>query len=373
MPPLSVTFVVGARPNFMKVAPLIHEARSRRVPAYLIHTGQHFSPEMSKAFFDDLDIPEPDCNLGVSGDTQIQQMAAIMARLEPVLSARAADTLVVVGDVTSTVAAALTGVKLGIRVAHVEAGLRSFDRTMPEEINRIVTDSVSDLLFITEPSGRENLLREGVPEERIFFTGNVMIDTLLRHRARARQSKVLEELRLTPREYGVVTLHRPSNVDDPARLLEVLHLLDTIGRRLRLVFPVHPRTQQRMQASGVAPANLLIVPPQGYLDFIHLMANARLVLTDSGGIQEETTILGVPCLTMRENTERPITLTRGTNRLIGVEPTRILAVANEALDAPMPDAVMPELWDGAAAARILEVLQNTASAATVPHAESLTR
>jgi UDP-N-acetylglucosamine 2-epimerase (non-hydrolysing) len=171
----------------------------------------------------------------------------------------------------------------------------------------------------------------------------------------------------------VVTLHRPSNVDDPARLLEVLHLLDTIGRRLRLVFPVHPRTQQRMQASGVAPANLLIVPPQGYLDFIHLMANARLVLTDSGGIQEETTILGVPCLTMRENTERPITLTRGTNRLIGVEPTRILAVANEALDAPMPDAVMPELWDGAAAARILEVLQNTASAATVPHAESLTR
>jgi UDP-N-acetylglucosamine 2-epimerase (non-hydrolysing) len=312
---------------------------------------------MSRAFFDDLEIPEPDCNLGVSGGTQIEQMAGIMARLEPVLSERTKDTLVVVGDVTSTVAAALTGIKLGIRVAHVEAGLRSFDRKMPEEINRIVTDSISDLLFTTEPSGRENLLREGVAPERIVFAGNVMIDTLLRHREKARGSKVLEALDLDPHQYGIVTLHRPSNVDDEARLVEIVQLLENIGQRLRLVFPVHPRTQQRMQAAGLAPKNLVIIPPQGYLDFVQLMANARLVLTDSGGIQEETTILRVPCLTMRENTERPITITRGTNRLVGVDPDNIFKATLNVLDAPPTDGPLPELWDGAAAGRIVDALE----------------
>ena len=353
---MPLTFVVGARPNFMKVAPLLKEARSRNVPSYLIHTGQHFSPEMSRTFFEELEIPEPDINLEVSGGTQIEQMAEIMKRLEPVLLSRADSTLVVVGDVTSTAAAALVASKLGIRLAHVEAGLRSFDRRMPEENNRIVTDALSDLLFITEPSGRENLLREGIPPERIFFVGNVMIDTLLSHLEKAARSNVLETLGLAPREYGVVTLHRPSNVDDLDQLARLVQLLERIGEQLKLVFPVHPRTAQRMQAAGLRAGRVMLVPPQGYLDFVHLMANARLVLTDSGGIQEETTILRVPCLTMRENTERPVTITRGTNRLVGTDPDTIYSAALEALQSPLRNGTMPDLWDGGASGRILDVL-----------------
>jgi UDP-N-acetylglucosamine 2-epimerase (non-hydrolysing) len=353
----SVTFVVGARPNFIKIAPLLHEARQRRLSARLIHTGQHFSPEMSRTFFEDLEIPEPDCNLGVSSGTPVEQMADIMKGLEPVLRERTGDTLVVVGDVTSTVAAALVGVRIGMRVAHVEAGLRSFDRTMPEEINRIVTDAVSDYLFTTEASGNENLLREGVPPDRIFFVGNVMIDSLLRHRNKAARSTVLGELQLEARGYVIVTLHRPSNVDDPARLRQLVQVLDTIGERIQVIFPVHPRTRERLSASGVRPSHITLVPPQSYLDFVHLMANARAVLTDSGGIQEETTILQVPCLTLRENTERPVTITHGTNRLVGVDPANIAAAAIEALESPPSETRMPDLWDGAAAGRILDTLQ----------------
>jgi UDP-N-acetylglucosamine 2-epimerase (non-hydrolysing) len=357
MKELSITFIVGARPNFIKIAPLLYEARRRRLRVRLIHTGQHFSPEMSRSFFEDLEIPEPDCNLGVSSGTQVEQMAAIMTGLEPVLRERPEDMLVVVGDVTSTVAAALVGAKTGLRVAHVEAGLRSYDRTMPEEINRIVTDAVSDYLFTTEPSGEENLLREGVPPHKIFFVGNVMIDTLLRHRNKATRSNALTELRLEPRGYVIVTLHRPSNVDDPARLSELVNVLDTIGEGIRVIFPVHPRTRERLLASDLRPSNITLIPPQSYLDFVHLMANARAVLTDSGGIQEETTILQVPCLTMRDNTERPVTITRGTNRLVGVNPGKIAAAALETLKSPPTETKMPELWDGAAAGRIIDALQ----------------
>jgi UDP-N-acetylglucosamine 2-epimerase (non-hydrolysing) len=352
-----ITLVAGARPNFIKIASLIHESRSREITAYVVHTGQHFSPEMSSTFFDDLNIPEPDCNLGIAAGTPIEQMAQIMIKLEPLLSERARDPLVVVGDVTSTLAAALVGVKLGIRLAHVEAGLRSFDRDMPEEINRVLTDAASDLLFTTEPSARDNLLREGISPERIFFVGNVMIDTLLRYRQRASESAVLKTLGLTSGMYALATLHRPSNVDDPERLGRLLDVLERIAQDLPVVFSVHPRTAQRMNGTASNSKKMLILGPQRYLDFVQLMSNARLVLTDSGGIQEETTILGVPCLTMRDNTERPVTIACGTNRLVGVEPKRILAETLELLHSPAQRHDMPELWDGAAAGRIFDVLE----------------
>ena len=356
MADLSLTIVAGARPNFIKVAALMHEVTRRHLSFRLIHTGQHFSHEMSKSFFDDLEIPEPDVNLEISGGTQIQQLAQIMTALEPLMRERPQDILVVVGDVTSTVAAALTASKLGIPVAHVEAGLRSFDRTMPEEINRIVTDALADYLFTTEPSGEENLLREGVSASKIFFTGNVMIDTLLRFREKAARSSVLSDWHLEPRSYAVATMHRPANVDDPARFSRLLNVLEQISVRIPVFFPVHPRTRQRIDASGVNSSRIVFAPPQSYLDFVHLIANARMVLTDSGGVQEETTILNVPCLTMRENTERPITINCGTNRLVGVEPEGILGAAIQTLESAPQPVRMPELWDGHAGARIIDVL-----------------
>ena len=356
MADLSLTIVAGARPNFIKVAALMHEVTRRHLSFRLIHTGQHFSHEMSKSFFDDLEIPEPDVNLEISGGTQIQQLAQIMTALEPLMRERPQDILVVVGDVTSTVAAALTASKLGIPVAHVEAGLRSFDRTMPEEINRIVTDALADYLFTTEPSGEENLLREGVSASKIFFTGNVMIDTLLRFREKAARSSVLSDWHLEPRSYAVATMHRPANVDDPARFSRLLNVLEQISVRIPVFFPVHPRTRQRIDASGVNSSRIVLAPPQSYLDFVHLIANARMVLTDSGGVQEETTILNVPCLTMRENTERPITINCGTNRLVGVEPEGILGAAIQTLESAPQPVRMPELWDGHAGVRIIDVL-----------------
>lgn len=331
--------------------------------AQLIHTGQHFSPEMSRSFFEELDIPEPDQNLAVSAGTQTEQTAEIMKRMEGVLTARRPDILVVVGDVTSTLASSLVASKLGIRVAHVEAGLRSFDRSMPEEINRIVTDALSDYLFVTEPSGRENLLREGVAPEKIFFVGNVMIDTLLRFREKAAQSKILEELGLEPRQYGVATLHRPANVDEPVRLTELIGVLQGIATRIPVVFPVHPRTRQRLESAGLEMKGVRLLPPQGYLDFLRLISESRLVLTDSGGIQEETTILQVPCLTLRENTERPVTIHNGTNRLVGVQPDDIRAAAMEVLNSGNPTNRIPELWDGNAAKRILDVIERLSRAA----------
>jgi UDP-N-acetylglucosamine 2-epimerase (non-hydrolysing) len=349
---------VGARPNFMKMAPVLAEMRRRGgFAARLIHTGQHFSPEMSDAFFRELEMPEPDINLEVGGGTATAQTAEIMRRLEPLYAADRPAAVVVVGDVTSTMAAAVAAIQQQIPVAHVEAGLRSFDRRMPEELNRILTDSISSFLFVTEPSGVRNLRAEGVEAGKIHLVGNVMIDTLMRFREKAAASPILETLGLCPRSYAVVTLHRPSNVDDPAQLAKLHGALVEVSRQLPVVFPVHPRTQARLAERRASPApGLKLIPPLGYLDFLRLMAEARLVLTDSGGIQEETTVLQVPCLTLRENTERPVTVEQGTNRLIGVDPAAIVEAAKQALAAPQGPARIPEKWDGQAAGRILDVL-----------------
>jgi len=357
-----ITCVVGARPNFMKIGPILREMSGRpRFQPWLVHTGQHYSPEMSDALFSDLGIPKPDVHLGVGPGTQTQQTADIMRALETVFLERPADVVLVVGDVNSTMAASLVAAKLGIRIAHVEAGLRSGDRRMPEEINRLVTDALSDYLFASEPSGRRNLLAEGVPAERIFLVGNVMIDTLLAFRRRAAESGVLDRLQLVPKRYCLVTLHRPSNVDEPDRLRGLVNMLHQLSKKLPIVFPVHPRTRSRIEEAGFDTGGLLLTPPLGYLDFLRLTSDARLVLTDSGGVQEETTILSVPCLTLRENTERPITMEEGTNRLVGIEPEAIFQAALEALNAPMPNRPAPALWDGKASGRILDVLERQLS------------
>ena len=342
----------------MKIAPIMAELQRRpRLKGRLIHTGQHFSPDMSDAFFRDLDLPQPDENLGIGAGTQSGQTAAIMLAIERCFLDQRPDLALVVGDVTSTVAVALVAAKMDIPLAHVEAGLRSFDRRMPEEINRIVTDALSEYLFVTEPSGIRNLRAEGVSMEKIFFTGNVMIDTLIRFRESAAQSQVLERLGVCRGAYVLATLHRPSNVDDPGQLHGLADLLMTIARRLPVVFPVHPRTERRMREAQLSSTGLILTPPLGYLDFLQLMTGARLVLTDSGGIQEETTVLQVPCLTLRENTERPITVEIGTNRLVGTDPAKALEAALQVLsEAPRP-ARIPELWDGHAAGRILAVLE----------------
>jgi len=343
----------------MKIGPIFEEARRRpRLKLRLIHTGQHYSSEMSDSFFQDLSIPAPDINLGVGGGSHTSQTAAIMQRLEPELDAHRPDLLLLVGDVNSTMAAALVAAKAGIPIAHIEAGLRSFDRGMPEEINRIVTDALSDYLFASEPSGVTNLRAEGVPESKIFLVGNVMIDTLLRFRGRAAQTRVWERFGLERRSYAVVTLHRPANVDDTVKLGSLLEVLVEIARKLPVVFPVHPRTRQRMEAIDFSRDGIILAPPMGYLEFLGLMGEARMILTDSGGIQEESTLLGVPCLTMRRNTERPITIEKGTNRLVGDDPATILRIGFETLQEPLPAVgAGPELWDGKAAARILDVIE----------------
>ena len=357
---IQVSAIVGARPNFVKMAPILEEARRR--PAFqcrLIHTGQHYSPEMSATFFDDLGIPAPDVNLEIGSGSHTAQTAGVMLRLEAELNERRPDLVVVAGDVNSTLAAALVASKLGIPVAHVEAGLRSFDRDMPEEINRVVTDVLSDYLFASEPSGVTNLLAEGIPKEKICLAGNVMIDTLMKFRDKAAQTSVLERLGLERGGYAVATLHRPSNVDGMEHLASLVSMLTELARYLPVVFPVDPRTKERMASAGLGECGLILTEPLGYLEFLRLTSEARLVLTDSGGIQEETTILQVACLTMRENTERPITIEQGTNRLVGTDPKRILRAALEALDAPPRFLAPPELWDGKASARILDVLERS--------------
>ena len=350
--------VCGARPNFMKVAPIVRElARVGTADSFLVHTGQHYDEKMSHLFFDELGIPKPDMNLSVGSASHAQQTAEVMKRIEPVMLAQHPTWVVVVGDVNSTVAAALVASKLGIKVAHVEAGLRSFDRAMPEEINRLVTDALSDVLFVTEQSGIDNLRREGVAEEKVHLVGNVMVDTLLQHRQRAESSDILARLGLETGHYAALTLHRPSNVDDANVMGGILDALAQVAADLPVVFPAHPRTQGRLDALGLSPrvasAKLRLIDPLGYLDFLKLMADATLVLTDSGGIQEETTALGVPCLTLRENTERPVTITVGTNRLTGTSPERILAAYRDIRDNPLREAGIPELWDGKAAERIV--------------------
>jgi UDP-N-acetylglucosamine 2-epimerase (non-hydrolysing) len=355
---MKIVAVAGARPNFMKIAPLMWEiGRCADIDAYLVHTGQHYDERMSRLFFEELKIPRPDIDLGVGSGSHAAQTAEVMKRFEPVLLEQRPDAVVVVGDVNSTIACALTAVKLSVPVAHVEAGLRSFDRTMPEEINRVLTDAISHWLFVTEPRGVANLRREGVPEDRIFLVGNVMIDTLLACRELSRRSAILEDLRLTGRPYGVLTLHRPANVDDPGVLGGVLAAIGRLQRELPIVFPIHPRTRKALAGRDLtAMPGLIIVEPLGYLDFMKLVSEARLVLTDSGGIQEETTVLGVPCLTLRNNTERPITIEEGTNTLVGLDPGRIVAAAQRALGRPCEAPPTPELWDGRAASRIVDIL-----------------
>ena len=357
MKTIPIACIVGARPNFMKIAPLMEELRNW--PCFvtrLIHTGQHFSPEMSAAFFRDLGMPEPDENLEVGSGTQIEQAAAIMTALERAFVRNRPGLVLVVGDVTSTLAAALVASKLQIPLGHVEAGLRSFDRGMPEEVNRVVTDALSDYLFVSEPSGVQNLRAEGVPEHKIFFVGNVMIDTLLRFLPKAMESTILTQLGVASTSYALATLHRPANVDDPVQLRCFLEMLTGIAKRIPVVFPVHPRTRHGIENANLPTEGMILTPPLGYLDFLRLMADARFVLTDSGGIQEETTVLQVPCLTLRDNTERPITVEVGTNRLVGTDAENGLRAALGLLEEPPAQARTPELWDGHASARIVSIL-----------------
>jgi UDP-N-acetylglucosamine 2-epimerase (non-hydrolysing) len=357
---VDVLTIAGARPNFMKIAPLcwalrgIDGARHR-----IVHTGQHYDKNMSDVFFEELDIDPVWRNLNVGSGTHAKQTADIMVAFEPVLDEAQPSVVVVVGDVNSTIACALVATKKGFPVAHVEAGLRSFDRSMPEEINRILTDAISDTLFVTERAGEENLAREGVPKERVFMTGNVMIDTLLRLRPKAAQRDLPARLGLAPRGYAVLTLHRPSNVDDAGRLAAIVGALADVGKSCPIVFPMHPRTRTRLASVGLDVATLpgvRVCDPLSYLDFLGLMDGARLLLTDSGGIQEEACVLRVPCLTLRDNTERPVTVDVGINRLVGSDPARIRAEALRALDAGAPSAAVPPLWDGRAAERIVKVL-----------------
>jgi UDP-N-acetylglucosamine 2-epimerase (non-hydrolysing) len=378
---MKILSVVGARPNFVKIAPILRALAAAKVSdghveSVLVHTEQHYDDNMSAAFFADLAIGRPNYTLGVGSGTHAVQTAEIMRRFEPVVIEERPDVVLVVGDVNSTVACALTAAKLGVRVAHVEAGLRSFDRSMPEEINRIATDALSEFLFTTEEAANENLQREGHPAEQIFFVGNVMIDSLLACRRLAERSPILERLGLTPDRYGsdyaLVTMHRPSNVDAPDTLGALLAAFADLAWEIPVVFPVHPRTRKRIEEFGlthyvhpmlqagsptvICPGRISLLDPIGYVDFLRLMSGARVVLTDSGGMQEETTCLGVPCLTLRENTERPVTVTTGTSTLVGSDPVRILAGARGALGNGKRPTTLPPLWDGRAADRIVRIL-----------------
>ena len=371
---MKIVCVVGTRPNFVKIAPLLKEMyRNSEIEPRLIHTGQHYDAEMSGSFFHDLDIPPPDFNLEVRASSSVSQIQEMMKRLETVLTDEQPDMVVVVGDVNSTLAGALTAARLGIPVAHVEAGLRSHDRSMPEEINRVMTDAVSDLLFVSEPSGVENLRQEGFPADGIFLVGNVMIDTLKRSLVRAYRSTVLVDLGLTdkpgvpPRKkYAVLTLHRQGLVDHPDVFKRLWEALEDLAREILIIFPVHPRTQERLQESGIEfrrqggssddGRGIRMIAPLPYLQFLHLQSAAVMVMTDSGGVQEETTALGIPCLTLRENTERPITVTEGTNTIVGLDPERIRVEARQLLTGPGKPAGIPRLWDGYASQRIVKTL-----------------
>jgi len=362
---IRVLAVAGARPNFMKIAPLMHEFARRpdRFEPILVHTGQHYDQKMSDSFFRDLGIPEPDVNLGVGSGSHGHQTAQVLMKIEDLLIERKPHVVLVVGDVNSTVAATLAAIKLDIPVAHVESGLRSGDRKMPEELNRILTDSVSEWLFTTEASAEENLLREGIPIEKIHFVGNVMIDTLLSHKEKADKLDTVERLGLTPKRYAVLTLHRPSNVDSADQLRRLFEVLGRLNQDIPVVFPIHPRTAKAVEENlgGMKP-DLHMTDPLGYLDFLRLLTDAQMVLTDSGGIQEETTALGVPCLTLRENTERPITVTEGTNEIVGTDPQAIEEAIERLRSEPPREGRRPELWDGDAAVRIVDILERDLTA-----------
>jgi len=356
-----VISVVGARPNFMKIAP-IHKAFQKyngKIQHLICHTGQHYDENMSKVFFEDLELPEPHFYLGIGSGSHAEQTARIMIEFEKVLLVEKPDLIIVVGDVNSTIACTLVATKLKIKAAHVEAGLRSFDRDMPEEINRLLTDAISDYLFVTEKSGIENLKNEGVSNGKVFFTGNVMIDSLTNYLHKAKVSNIHNEYQLEKGKYVLVTLHRPSNVDTKEGLKALLHLLNTVAEKRKLLFPIHPRTKSNMIKFGLdntLEENVVLTDPIGYIDFLALTKDAELIITDSGGIQEESTYLGVQCITVRNNTERPITVEIGTNQLIGTDLSKVEKAALEVLDGKIKTGKIPELWDGKAAERIAEIL-----------------
>lgn len=359
---MEIMHVVGARPNFMKVAPVMAAlAQTNAATQRLVHTGQHYDASMSDVFFQQLGLPQPDINLEVGSGSHAVQTAQIMMRVEDVVVARRPDLVLVYGDVNSTVAAALVSAKLGIRIGHVEAGLRSFDRTMPEEINRLVTDQLADLLFTPSADGTENLAREGIAADKVHLVGNVMIDTLVRLLPLAEQQDVIDRLALQAQGYGLVTLHRPSNVDDPAMLDRIMQALLDISQDLPLVLPLHPRTRQQLQTQKLqlTARNLRLVDPLGYLDFLALQRHALLVITDSGGVQEETTYLGIPCLTVRENTERPVTVSLGTNRLVGHDMQLLQVAVQEIRAGLVRPGQIPPLWDGRAGQRIAQAILAT--------------
>lgn len=361
---LKVINVVGARPNFMKVAPIVQamKRREREFSPLIIHTGQHYDLMMSDAFLRDLDLPQPDFDLQVGSASHAAQTAAVMERFEPVVLRENPDWVLVVGDVNSTLACALVCAKLGVKVGHVEAGLRSRDRSMPEEINRILTDQIGDLLFTPSEDANQNLKAEGIPDERIRLVGNIMIDSLFQYLTRAKESTIRQDLELVDQDYAVLTLHRPTNVDEPETFSRILDALEEICHSLPIIFPVHPRTKKTISELGLlkrinSNINLRMIEPLGYLDFLGLYSHARLVMTDSGGLQEETTVLGIPCLTLRENTERPITVELGTNTIVGTDRDKITTAAFAALNGSIiGDRRVPPLWDGHTADRILDAL-----------------
>ncbi len=362
-----LAIVAGARPNFMKIAPLLHAIEKHSdIQTTLIHTGQHHDKNLSDIFFEQLDIKRPDVSLGISGGSHASQTARIMESIEPIFLAgssrgRAFDRLVVVGDVNSTMAAAVTAAKLNLPVSHVEAGLRSFDRTMPEETNRLITDAISLQLLVSEPAGVENLLREGHPPDRVHLVGNLMIDTLKRLLLVARDLTVLSDIGVQAGRYGVVTLHRPSNVDSAQTLTQIMRVLVDVSKHLPLVFPIHPRTQAKIEQFGLkslceSSSGIITTPPLGYLEFLALTSSAKLIVTDSGGLQEESTALGIPCLTMRENTERPCTVSEGSSTLVGNDAEALGRQIDAVLNGSYDVGSCPELWDGHAAERIVPLL-----------------
>jgi len=361
--PKKIHLIAAARPNFMKIAPLYHAlVKENWVTPFIIHTGQHYDLNMSDAFFHDLGLPEPHIHLNVGSGTHAEQTGKVLIEYEKVLFEKKPDLVIVVGDVNSTVAAALAAVKLGIKVAHLEAGLRSFDRTMPEEINRIITDSIADILWTPSPDGDENLLKEGIPPEKIQRVGNIMIDSLEMMRGRIEKESTYLQFGLKQGEYGLVTLHRPANVDDPVNLKRICQVINKIMEKTKLVFPVHPRTRKNLDAFGLlkelqSNENLYMTDPISYVPFMSLVFNCWFVLTDSGGIQEETTYLGIPCLTLRPNTERPITVTQGTNKLCNLNNVNIYV--ENILNKDNQETTVPDLWDGHTAVRIVEALTKT--------------
>jgi len=359
---MKITLIAGARPNFMKIAPIIKniqkaQQQGANLQYRLVHTGQHYDKQMSETFFEELNIPEPDINLGCGGGTQAQQTAAIMTAFENELTANPADIVLVVGDVTSTLACSIVAKKMCVKVAHVEAGIRSHDLTMPEEINRMVTDSITDYFFTTSETANQNLRKLGAMENRIFFVGNVMIDTLLSNIDRFRKGKDFEGLNLENKKYIVLTLHRPANVDEGQKLKETMDEIIKSSNNLPIIFPMHPRTAKIFSDLNISAPNLHIIPPQGYLEFNYLVKNSLAVITDSGGITEETTVMHIPCLTLRDNTERPETCTIGTNMLVGTNPKSIAPAMERLFSGKWQQGGIPELWDGKAAERIVEILQ----------------